>query len=170
MPACPACRLTPPSSGRSKGRFAPFGPPLMSNVGPQLARQVVRAALWLGLATARSSCARKRCTSIAHAGRRISRHSQPGCPSVGGPLTVTLPPRIECAVLALHRRCEKEVQRKGRAVHRPFKARRAVRPSAASGRPVRLGTVQVRSPLEPRALPRQGSARPANRQSLSSAQ
>ena len=25
-------RLTPPSSGRSKGRFAPFGPPLMSNV------------------------------------------------------------------------------------------------------------------------------------------
>ena len=24
--------LTPPSSGRSKGRFAPFGPPLMSNV------------------------------------------------------------------------------------------------------------------------------------------
>ena len=27
-----ACHLTPPSSGRSKGRFAPFGPPLMSNV------------------------------------------------------------------------------------------------------------------------------------------
>ena len=27
-------RLTPPSSGRSKGRFAPFGPPLMSNVRP----------------------------------------------------------------------------------------------------------------------------------------
>ena len=25
--------LTPPSSGRAKGRFAPFGPPLMSNVG-----------------------------------------------------------------------------------------------------------------------------------------
>ena len=25
-------RLTPPSSGRPKGRFAPFGPPLMSNV------------------------------------------------------------------------------------------------------------------------------------------
>jgi len=24
--------LTPPSSGRSKGRYAPFGPPLMSNV------------------------------------------------------------------------------------------------------------------------------------------
>ena len=29
------CRLTPPSSGRSKGRFAPFGPPLMSNVRHQ---------------------------------------------------------------------------------------------------------------------------------------
>ena len=28
-------RLTLPSSGRSKGRFAPFGPPLMSNVRPQ---------------------------------------------------------------------------------------------------------------------------------------
>ena len=27
-------RLTPPSSGRPKGRFAPFGPPLMSNVRP----------------------------------------------------------------------------------------------------------------------------------------
>jgi hypothetical protein len=27
-------RLTLPSSGRSKGRFAPFGPPLMSNVRP----------------------------------------------------------------------------------------------------------------------------------------
>ena len=26
--------LTPPSSGRPKGRFAPFGPPLMSNVRP----------------------------------------------------------------------------------------------------------------------------------------
>src|SRR6266705_4518960 len=28
-------RLTLPSSGRSKGRYAPFGPPLMSNVRPQ---------------------------------------------------------------------------------------------------------------------------------------
>ena len=26
------CHLTPPSSGRPKGRFAPFAPPLMSNV------------------------------------------------------------------------------------------------------------------------------------------
>ena len=31
---CRQCRLTPPSSGRSKGRCAPFGPPLMSNVRP----------------------------------------------------------------------------------------------------------------------------------------
>ena len=29
-----ACGLTPPSSGRPKGRFAPFAPPLMSNVRP----------------------------------------------------------------------------------------------------------------------------------------
>ena len=29
------CRLTPPSSGRPKGRFAPFAPPLMSNVRSQ---------------------------------------------------------------------------------------------------------------------------------------
>ena len=29
------CRLTPPSSGRPKGRFAPFAPPLMSNVRPR---------------------------------------------------------------------------------------------------------------------------------------
>jgi len=32
--------LTPPSSGRSKGRFAPFGPPLMSNVRPPWRRMV----------------------------------------------------------------------------------------------------------------------------------
>ena len=32
------CRLTPPSSGRPKGRFAPFGPPLMSNVRPHAVR------------------------------------------------------------------------------------------------------------------------------------
>ena len=29
------CRLTPPSSGRPKGRCAPFAPPLMSNVRPR---------------------------------------------------------------------------------------------------------------------------------------
>ena len=104
----------------------------------------------------------QRLRSVRVALVRISRHLRPGCPSVGGPLTVTFSPRIECAVLALHRRCEKKVQRKGRAVHRPFKARRAVRPSAASGRSVRLGTAEVRLPLEPRALSRQGSAWPAN--------
>ena len=37
-PMPPQCGLTPPSSGRPKGRFAPFGPPLMSNV-----RSLVRA-------------------------------------------------------------------------------------------------------------------------------
>ena len=31
---CVSWRLTPPSSGRPKGRFAPFAPPLMSNVRP----------------------------------------------------------------------------------------------------------------------------------------
>ena len=37
--------LTPPSSGRSKGRFAPFGPPLMSNVRSLEHRTVVGASL-----------------------------------------------------------------------------------------------------------------------------
>ena len=31
-----SCGLTLPSSGRAKGRFAPFAPPLMSNVRPQV--------------------------------------------------------------------------------------------------------------------------------------
>ena len=40
--------LTPPSSGRPKGRFAPFGPPLMSNVRPRMkARWLVRAVALL---------------------------------------------------------------------------------------------------------------------------
>ena len=34
----------PPSSGRAKGRFAPFGPPLMSNVRPHL-RHHMRALI-----------------------------------------------------------------------------------------------------------------------------
>ena len=86
-------RLTPPSSGRPKGRFAPFGPPLMSNVGPQLVSQVVRVALWSRPAAVRSSCARKFASPLRATAARISRHLQPGCPSVGGPLTVRLPPR-----------------------------------------------------------------------------
>ena len=36
--------LTLPSSGRSKGRFAPFGPPLMSNVRPLKRRREVKHA------------------------------------------------------------------------------------------------------------------------------
>ena len=88
------------------------------------------------------------------------------CPGVFGravrPLAARSPSpcrrELECAGLALHGSCGREVQRKRCAVHRPFKARRAVRPSAASGRPVRLGTVRVPSRLEPRPLPRQGSA------------
>ena len=39
------CRLTPPSSGRSKGRFAPFGPPLMSNVRPRYATRLHSVAM-----------------------------------------------------------------------------------------------------------------------------
>ena len=35
---CRAWKLTPPSSGRRKGRCAPFAPPLMSNVRPHEAR------------------------------------------------------------------------------------------------------------------------------------
>src|SRR6185295_1665019 len=40
-------RLTLPSRGRSKGRFAPFGPPLMSNVRPheQPSREKERMSL-----------------------------------------------------------------------------------------------------------------------------
>ena len=38
-------RLTPPSSGRSKGRFAPFGSPLMSNVRPLALAKKSNAAL-----------------------------------------------------------------------------------------------------------------------------
>ena len=123
----------------------------MSNVGPQLARQVVRVALWSGLATVRSSHARKFASPLRVARSRVTRHWRPGCPSVGGPLTVGLSPRTGRAAFALHRRCEKEPQRNGRAVHRPFKARRTVRPSAASGRPVSLGTVRVRSTVARRA-------------------
>ena len=51
------CRLTPPSSGRPKGRFAPFAPPLMSNV--RYPMKLLRSALlpliagcvlwWLGV-------------------------------------------------------------------------------------------------------------------------
>ena len=33
------CNLTPPSSGRPKGRFAPVSPPLMSNVRRQRTRR-----------------------------------------------------------------------------------------------------------------------------------
>ena len=62
--------LTRRSSGRSKACCARLSPPLISNVGPQRVRQVVRVALV-----------------------RISRLSRPGCPSVGGPLTVGFAPK-----------------------------------------------------------------------------
>ena len=44
-PCCAAWRLTPPSSGRPKGRFAPFAPPLMSNVRPhsRIASELVQS-------------------------------------------------------------------------------------------------------------------------------
>ena len=38
----PCWAHTPPSSGRSKGRFASFGPPLMSNVRPHIFKAVSR--------------------------------------------------------------------------------------------------------------------------------
>jgi hypothetical protein len=47
------CRLTSPSSGRSKGRFAPFGPPPMSNVRPQCQISSYRRGL---LRSGPSSC------------------------------------------------------------------------------------------------------------------
>ena len=63
------------SSGRSKACCARFSPPLISNVGPQLVRQVVRAALWSRRAAARSSCACKAALPSHVTGRRISRRS-----------------------------------------------------------------------------------------------
>ena len=137
----------------------------MSNVGPQLVRQVVRVALWSRLETARSSCACKAALPSRVAARRISRRLQPGCPSVGGPLTVGVSPRMKCAGLASHELCAPWVPAPRSRISSPFKARRAVRPSAASGRPVRFATAEGLSLLE-RRLPWQG--RPSARQSLSS--
>ena len=53
LQSCAHVRLTPPSSGRPKGRFAPFAPPLMSNVrqlvllGPSLSGLLANAVLLL---------------------------------------------------------------------------------------------------------------------------
>ena len=55
--SCNAC-LTTASSGRPKGRFAPFGPPLVSNVRPQvmsLTRYAVALCLASGAVSAWSS-------------------------------------------------------------------------------------------------------------------
>jgi len=50
--ACSRTRgLTPPSSGRPKGRFAPFGPTLMSNVRPHMNSRSPRTTLLLGVAS-----------------------------------------------------------------------------------------------------------------------
>ena len=57
--------LTRRSSGRSKACCARFSPPLISNVGPQLARQLVRVSLWPRPAPVRSSFARKFTSSFA---------------------------------------------------------------------------------------------------------
>ena len=76
----------------------------------------------------------------------------------------------ECAGLALHEHCATWVPAPRSRISSPFKARRAVRPSAASGRPVRLGTRQVRSSLEPRAMSRARLCLAGQRQSRSSAQ
>ena len=121
----------------------------MSNVGPQLVRQLVRAALWSGPATG---------VSLALVGPRIQTPSQAPvprgiCSRAVRPLAARSPPacrrRSECAVsrsagLARKSQCN------GHAGHRPFQARRAVRPSAASGRSVRRGASEVWSSLEPR--------------------
>ena len=139
----PSCSLTSRSSGRSKACCARFSLPLISNVGPQLVRQVVRVALWSGLAPVRSSCIGRFASSLCVvAGSRISRRSQPGCPSVGGPLTVVVSPKNECVGLTLHEHCATWAPVPRSRISLPFKARRAVRPSAASGRPVKLGAAQ----------------------------
>ena len=72
-------------------------------------------------------CARPR-HEVSAPGRSVRRrpaHRRPGAEA------------MKCTGLALHRRCAKEVQRRGRAVPSPFKACRAVRPAAASGPPGR---------------------------------
>ena len=69
---CSSRHLTPPSSGRPKGRFAPFGPPLMSNVRPhntlrwirrriELRRRPLRALSSLCLAQEPQGLASRRC-------------------------------------------------------------------------------------------------------------
>src|SRR5436190_830596 len=40
------CGLTLPSRGRHKGRFAPFAPPLMSNVRPRRMQPTPRSLSW----------------------------------------------------------------------------------------------------------------------------
>ena len=135
----PGCGPTRRSSGRSKACCARFSPPLISNVGPQLVKQVVLVALWSRPVPVRSSYARKFASPLRVLRSRIGRHSPPGSPSVGGLLTVSLSRKKMIAPSRLHRAREKEVSRNGRAVHRPFKARRAVRPSAASGPSAGLG-------------------------------
>ena len=121
----------------------------MSNVGPQLVRQLVRAALWSGPATG---------VSLALVGPRIQTPSQAPvprgiCSRAVRPLAARSPPacrqRSECAVSRSAELARKS-QCNGHAGHRPFQARRAVRPSAASGRSIRRGASEVWSSLEHR--------------------
>ena len=71
-------RLTLPSSGRAKGRFAPFGPPLMSNVrSPQCECTPGRTPLRASVHQFNSTGGREQCQqdSVAHSSAGSPRHT-----------------------------------------------------------------------------------------------
>ena len=93
LPESKRRHLTPPSSGRSKGRFAPFGPPLMSNV--RCLRPKVHGCMAAHTSdTEPTSFAHERQQESVLRGGRLRRRAMlqrtnccPGRPSVGGRLS-----------------------------------------------------------------------------------
>ena len=92
-----ACGLTPPSSGRFKGRFASFGPPLMSNVGPQRSESwrasKSGSSMHAGLSVLRRPADRWiQSSALAAYFAEVfgSRRYPMGCPSFGGQRAVSL--------------------------------------------------------------------------------
>ena len=85
-PQCAGRHLTPPSSGRLKGRFAPFAPPLMSNVRSHLSLSLSLSRVSLPLAsgtacwrgfTAVTVTRRARCrVASGYASRALGVHAQ----------------------------------------------------------------------------------------------
>ena len=95
----------------------------MSNVGPQLVKQVVFVSLWSRRAPVRFSSARK----FASVPRVASGRASSVRGRVVRPLAARSPSacrrRSECAGRALHEHCATRVQRRGRAV--PYHSRHA---------------------------------------------